>query len=171
MLFSVACAQAQAESISGPHDRSKGDPSVYAILTKQGFGSLAQGATLISLCSIRTKRGEGGYDLYWLEKLTQAAIVVHGSARIVAISRAGHVLGSYDSDMDEHPKCIGGNKIARAVDDGKEDRMVVHETKFTPDTLPHWLGGGSGFFSPQARYEGQAQVDGVKMPVPDSFRK
>ena len=98
-----------------------------------------------------------------MAKLTQAAQVVHGSAWIVAISQSGNVLGSYDSDRGEHPRCIGEVKIARTVD-GDAGAPVTHETVFAAGELPNWLGGGSGFFSTSPRYDGRAEVDGVKMP-------
>jgi hypothetical protein len=168
-LALIVCSLAHAAGVNRPQDRSVGDPRVFAILSKQGFGNLARGATLTSICSIRAKDGRAGYNLFWLERLTQAAIVVHGNARIIAISQLGHVLGSYDSDMGENPRCIGGAKIARTVD-GEAGSRIVHETNFVPGELPHWLGGGSGFFYPSAGYEGRAQVDGVKVPKPTAIQ-
>jgi hypothetical protein len=162
--FGTAAAADEAR----PLERSRGDPAVFAILARQGIEPaivLASGTTLTKLCDIRHADGRASYHLYWLEHLTQAAIQVHGRAEIIVISHAGDVLGTYDSDMRERPRCAGHNSLVRTVDvaDGKAEQ---HATTFSPSRLPHWLGGGSGFFSAATPYVTVTNVDGIALPPP-----
>ena len=165
LLLLLANASQVTAAVVGPNDRSEGDPRVYALLGRQGFEreQLAQGSTLQKICTIKSSSGSPEYALYWLTHLTQAAQVVHGTAEFIVISRRGNLLGTYDSDMSEQPRCLGHNDIVRVVDVGTEN-SIRHVTPFAPKRLPKWLGGGSGFFIPAERYEGALQADGIGLP-------
>jgi hypothetical protein len=162
LLFAVPPALAASKDVH-VNERSRGDPKVFALMARQGFeqGALKRGSTLAKLCTIRTRTGRPAYTLYWFNHLTQAAEEVHGRSELIAISAAGNVLGSYDYEGDDKPRCAHG-KVTPVEDPPIEDESR-YVTTFAPDRLPEILGDG-GDFSPASRYSRATSVDGIKLP-------
>jgi hypothetical protein len=158
----IASTTAHA-AVDRPTDPSEGNPRILTVLSGDGLGDLSHGVRLTKLCSVRSRRGDGAYDLYQFNRLTQAAIQVHGTARIVAISASGHLLGSYDDLSNGVGRCLGGRKLVRRNDDGASASVI--ETKFVPGELPASLADGQEFFARGARIGNRQVVDGVKLPA------
>ncbi len=165
-LSAVGMRASWAADVAEPTDRSVGDPAVFALLAGQGFDRdwLDHGTTLNKICDIKFPNGRISYHLYWLEHLSQAAIQVHGQAELLVVSARTNILGTYDSDMNEKPRCLGNNRMIRAV--YEIGGMGKYITAFSPDRLPVWLGGGSGFFTPGNKFVGATSADGITLPTP-----
>jgi|WetSurMetagenome_2_1015567.scaffolds.fasta_scaffold397959_2 hypothetical protein len=165
-LVCLVCAVSPthaASKVADVNEPSRGDPKVFVLMARQGFesGLLKRGSTLAKLCTIRSDSGAPAYTLYWFYHLTQAAEQVHGRAELVAISAVGNVLGRYDYEGTDKPRCAGGKVYP--VDDDLSDDPARYVTTFAPDQLPKWLGDGGQFF-PVTRYERASSVDGIRLP-------
>ncbi len=155
-----------ASNVAQVNEPSRGDPKVFALMARQDVENQAmkRGSTLAKLCTIRTAKRHVAYTLYWFFHLTQAAEVVHGRSELIAISAAGHVLGVYDYEGADEPKCANGKVYPvgdLAGDLSDKSRFVA---TFAPDRLPDSLGEGGMAFVPAPRYEHARSADGIRLP-------
>jgi hypothetical protein len=168
-LLAVACvlcagvptgAATKRASVNEP---SRGDPKVLALIGQaiESVDVVKRGSTVVELCTIRDRDGDPAYTIYWFYHLTQAAVQVHGRAELVLISAAGKVLGAYDYEGLDAPRCAGGKIYPE--DDFSGDNAERYVTLFPPDRLPRWLGDG-GKFSRASRYRHASTVDGIRLP-------